>query len=108
MLAQLDEAKAERDTLVAKQGTGEYRAAMVTVLLTLIEDAQTRVETLQRRLDAMELDEVPFEDGPTLIATWKGRDIKEKRAYLRRLIQSIDVLPIKGTAEDRLQINPVQ
>ncbi|EFK54598.1 resolvase, N-terminal domain protein [Corynebacterium genitalium ATCC 33030] len=108
VLAQLDEAKAERDTLVAKQGSGEYRGAMVTVLLTLIEDAQTRVETLQRRLDAMELDEVPFEDGPTLFATWEGRDIKEKRAYLRRLIQSIDVLPVKGTAEDRLQIIPVQ
>ncbi|WP_256278271.1 MULTISPECIES: recombinase family protein [unclassified Brevibacterium] len=108
MLAQLDEAKAERDTLVAKQGTGEYRGAMVTVLLSLIEDAQARVESLQRRLDAMELDEIPFEDGPTLIASWKGRDIKEKRAYLRRLIHRIDVLPIKAAVEERLQIIPVQ
>lgn len=108
VLAQLDEAKAERDALVGKQGTGEYRGAMVTVLLSLIEDAQTRVEALQRRLDAMELDEVPIEDGPSLIASWQERDIKEKRAYLRRLIHRVDALPVKAPIEERLRIVPVE
>lgn len=108
VLSQLDEAKAERDTLVAKQGSGEYRGTMVSMLLSLIEDAQLRVETLERRLDAMELDEGTIEAGPALMGSWKDRDITEKRAYLRRLIRRIDVLPNEGTVktpvEERLQI----
>lgn len=107
VLSQLDEARAERDALLSKQGTGEYRGAMVTVLLSLIADAQQRVDGFQRRLDAMELDEFPIEDGPALIASWKERAITEKRAYLRRMIHRIDALPGTAPTEERLRITPV-
>jgi site-specific DNA recombinase len=107
VLSQLDEAKAERAALLSKQGIGEYRGGMVTVLLSLIEDAQRRVDVLQRRLDAMELEEFPIEDGPALIASWKERVIPEKRAYLRRMIHRIDALPGKAATEERLTIIPV-
>lgn len=108
VVSRLDDAKAERNALLAKQGTSEYRGAMVTMLLSLIEDAQARVDALQRRLDAMELDEFPIEDGPTLIASWNERDITEKRKYLRRLIHRIDTQPGKAPAEERLQIIPIK
>ncbi|MGO1908147.1 MAG: recombinase family protein [Brevibacterium linens] len=108
VVRQLDDAKAERDALLVKQGTSEYRGAMVTMLLSLIEDAQARVDMLQRRLDAMELDEFPIEDGPTLIASWKGQDILEKRAYLRRLIHRIDTKPGRAPTEERVVIIPVE
>ena len=108
VLSQLDEARAERDALLSKQGTGEYRGAMVTVLLSLIAEAQRRVDGLQRRLDAMELDEFPIEDGPALIASWKERTITEKRAYLRRMIHRIDALPGTAPTEERLRITPVE
>lgn len=108
VIGQLEEAKAERDALLSKQGTGEYRGAMVTVLLSLIDAAQQRVDALQRRLDAMELDEFPIEDGPMLIESWPNRSIKEKRAYLRRLIYRIDALPGRAPTEQRLTIIPVE
>mgnify|MGYP002412199874 CR=1 FL=1 len=78
------------------------------VLLSLIADAQRRVDGLQRRLDAMELDEFPIEDGPALIASWKERAITEKRAYLRRMIHRVDALPGTAPTEERLRITPVE
>lgn len=108
VVTQLDEAKAERDALVGKQNTGEFRGAMVTVLLSLIQEAQNRVDALQRRLDALELDGTPIEDAPGLIRSWKERSITEKRAYLRRAIYRIDALPGRTPTEERLVITPVE
>lgn len=108
VLTQLEEAKAERDALIDRQGLGEYRGAMVTVLLDLIKDAQARIDALHRRLDAIELDEIPLEYGASLITSWNDRDIVEKRAYLRRLIYRIDARPGSAPTEERLLIVPVE
>ncbi|MFC8797036.1 recombinase family protein [Promicromonospora sp. NPDC057138] len=108
LLAQLDDATAERDTLLSKQGTARYRGSMVTVLLGLIEDAQARVDSLQQRVDAVELDELPIANGPDLIAMWEGLTIMEKRAYLRRMIRRIDAAPGRGPVEERLTLIPVE
>ncbi len=108
VLEQLDDARTERDALLTKQGMREYRGTMVTVLLSLIEDAQKRVDTLGRRLDAMELQEVPIEDGASLISSWNDRTILEKRAYLRRMIHRINVVPGAAPIEERLSIIPVE
>jgi len=107
VVVQLEDAKAERDALVAKQGVREYRGAMVTVLLSLIEDAQSRIDVLQRRLDVMELAEAPIDDGPSLLSTWDDRSLSEKRAYLRRLIYRVDAVPGRDPVEERLRITAV-
>lgn len=107
LLAQLDEATAEKNALLVKQGTGAYRGAMVTVLLGLIEDAQNRIDALQRRVDAVELDELMITDGPDVIHSWDQKGIKEKRNYLRRMIHQIDALPGRGPIDGRIIITPV-
>ena len=107
LLTQLDEATAEKDALLVKQGTGAYKGAMVTVLLGLIEDAQNRIDALQRRVDAVEMDELMIADGPDVIRSWASKGIKEKRNYLRRMIHQIDALPGRGTIEERIRITPV-
>ena len=107
LLNQLDEATAEKNALLVKQGTGVYKGAMVTVLLGLIEDAQSRIDALQRYVDAVELDEVMIADGSDVIGAWGRKGIKEKRNYLRRMISQIDALPGRGAIEDRILITPV-
>ncbi|SJN08630.1 Probable phiRv1 integrase [Leucobacter sp. 7(1)] len=107
LLTQLDEATAEKDALLLKQGTAAYKGAMVTVLLGLIEDAQNRIDALQRRVDAVELDELMIVDGPDVIRSWESKGIKEKRNYLRRMIHQIDALPGRGPIEERIKITPV-
>lgn len=107
VLAELDQTKHERRALIEKQGSNEYRGSMVTVLLQLIEDVQLRIEELQRRLDALTLEEFPISNGPSLIAEWPGFSIAEKRGYLRRLIHRIDALPGRAHLQDRLAITPV-
>lgn len=107
LLNQLDEATAEKNALLVKQGTEAYKGAMVTVLLGLIEDTQNRIDALQRRVDVVELDEVMIADGPDVIRSWERKGIKEKRNYLRRMIHQIDALPGRGAIEARIQITPV-
>ena len=104
VILQLRDAQAERDVLLAKQGTQEYRGSMVAVLLSLIEDAQRRIDSLQRHLDSLELAEAPIADGPALVTAWKERSITEKRSYLRRLIHRVEALPGKAPTEERLTI----
>lgn len=107
LLAELDEATAEKIALVDKQGTGEYKGAMVTVLLGLIEDAQNRIDAVQRRVDALETDELLILDGPDVLKTWAQRGIKERRSYLRRMIYQINALPGRGPIETRVEIFPI-
>lgn len=106
LLAELDEAKVERDALVSRQGEARYRGAMVSVLLNLIEDAQSRIEGLERRLDAMSLDKFIVVDAPGLIASWSELDVVEKRNYLRRLVYRIDALPGRAPTQERLVLTP--
>ncbi|MDT3440300.1 MULTISPECIES: zinc ribbon domain-containing protein [unclassified Pseudofrankia] len=47
LLAELDEARAERDTLIAQQDSGIYKGKMVAVLLGMIADVQERIEKLE-------------------------------------------------------------
>ena len=108
LLTQLDEATAEKNALLVKQGTGAYKGAMVTVLLGLLEDAQARIDSLQRRVDAVESDELMISDGPDVIRSWESKGIKERRNYLRRVIQQIDALPGRGPIEERIKITPVR
>lgn len=107
LLAELDEATAEKIALVSKQGTGTYKGAMVTVLLGLIEDTQNRIDTLQRRVDALETDDLLIVDGHDVLRSWEQRGIKEKRSYLRRMIRQINALPGRGPIETRIQIIPI-
>jgi site-specific DNA recombinase len=108
LLMQLDDATAERDALLSKQGTAPYRGSMVTVLLALVADAQARVDGLRRRVDAIELDERAIANGPDLIASWEQLTIMEKRAYLRRMIRRVDATPGRAPVEQRLTIIPVE
>lgn len=107
LLAQLDEATAEKNALLAKQGTSTYKGAMVTVLLGLIEDAQSRIDAIQRRVDAVELDELMIADGSDVVQSWESKGIKEKRNYLRRMIHQVNALPGRGPIDERIRITPV-
>lgn len=107
LLSQLDEAVAEKEALIMRQGTVSFKGALVTVLLELIEDVQCRIDLIQGRLDVVELDEGVITDGAGVIRSWGSKDIKERRIYLRRMIRRIDVFPGRGQIEDRIQITPV-
>ena len=107
LLAELEQTKQERRTLIEKQGSSQYRGSMVTVLLQLIEDVQFRIEQLQRRLDALTLEEFPIADGPSLINEWPSLSIAEKRGYLRRLIYRLDALPGRSPVAERVVITPI-
>lgn len=47
-------------------------------------------------------------DGPDVIRSWESKGIKERRNYLRRVIQQIDALPGRGPIEERIKITPVR
>ncbi|WP_197683338.1 recombinase family protein [Jiangella alkaliphila] len=108
VLARLDEAKTERSMLIGKQGTPTYRGSMVTVLLGLVKDVQRRIDELQQRLDALTTAEPPINDGARVIAAWPSLEISEKRNYLRRVIDRIEVRSGRDSVEDRMLILPAQ
>ena len=80
---------------------------MVTVLFGLIEDAQRRIDAIQRRVDAVELDDLMIADGSDVVQSWESKGIKEKRNYLRRMIHQIDALLGRGPIDERVRITPV-
>lgn len=107
LLAEKDEAIAERQVLVEKQGSGEYRGAMVTALLTMIEGVQVRIDRLQAQIDSLEVTDLPPLNGPEVVAAWETTDLREKRLLLRRVIQRVEVTPGRAPVQERVRIIPV-
>lgn len=104
VMRQLDEARAERVALLAKQGTDAYRGPMVAALLGMIETVQARIDHLERLIDVLEFDRMPAKTAQNLPTMWQSLDIKEKRAILRRLVRRVDALPGRAPTEARLAV----
>lgn len=106
LLAELDAARLERDDLMAKQGSGEFRGTMIGVLVNMLSDVSARIERLEKRLSAVQHDDAPVGTGTELLARWPSMDVREKRIALARVIDHVEVGYGKGKAADRLTVVP--
>ncbi|OHV45338.1 recombinase [Pseudofrankia sp. BMG5.36] len=108
LLAELDETRAERDTLIAQQDGGTYKGKMVAVLLGMIADVQERVDKLEAQLDtATVIEGLPVASHADLARQWPDMTLAQRRRLLARVIDRIDVtadhqLPV----EDRVCVRP--
>ena len=107
LFTSLEEARAERDELLARQGSQEFKGNMVRLLVSLLGDVEARIETLQQQIDAMDQDPTVIDDPAGLVASWNERSLSQRRSLLRRLIRRIDIAPGPGPASERMTITPV-
>ena len=104
----LEEAQAERDELLTRQGSQEFKGSMVRHLLALLEAVESRIDKLQRQVDA--LDPLPAIAGnpEELARNWTGLPLAQRRTLLRQLVRRIDVTPGPGIPSERLVITSVE
>jgi site-specific DNA recombinase len=106
IMTDLDEARAERDALIAQQGTSTYKGAMVGVLLGLINDVQRRIDVLEAQLDAQVFEALPITSQDTLVIKWPAMGLGEKRRLLGRVIERVDAVQGRLPVRDRLTVTP--
>jgi hypothetical protein len=106
IVTQLDEARVERDALLAQQGSEKFKGAMVGVLVGLLADVQARIDTLEAQLDAVVVDDLPVTSHADLAARWPDMHLGQKRRLLARVIDRIDAHPGRGAVTDRLAVTP--
>jgi site-specific DNA recombinase len=106
LVSDLDEARAERDALIAQQGSSLYKGAMIGVLVGLISDVQQRIDVLEARLDAVVIEDLPVASRADLMSKWPRMGLGEKRRLLARVIDRIDTTPGFGTVGERLTLSP--
>lgn len=106
LLAEMEAARAERDDLMAKQGTPEFRGTMVGVLVNMLADVAARIESLEKRLAAIQHEDAPAGSGTELLARWPEMTVREKRIALSRVVDYVEVAYGKGDAAERLSVVP--
>lgn len=106
LLRELDEARVERDELLAKQGSTEFTGAMVTVLLGMLSNATQRIEKLERQLESPAGGDLPTETGGELLQRWPAMSLSQKRTAIRQTIDRIEVAPGRMPAAERLTVIP--
>jgi site-specific DNA recombinase len=103
---QLDEARVERDALLAQQGSEKFKGAMVGVLVGLLADVQERIDKLEAQLDAVVVEDLPVTSHADLAARWPDMHLAQKRRLLAQVIDRIDAQPGSGPITDRLAVTP--
>lgn len=106
IVTQLDEARVERDALLAQQGSEKFKGAMVGLLVGLLADVQARIDKLEAQLDAVVVDDLPVASHADLAARWPDMHLGQKRRLLARVIDRIDAHPGRGAVIDRLAVTP--
>ncbi len=106
IVTQLDEARVERDALLAQQGSEKFKGAMVGVLVGLLADVQARIDKLEAQLDAVVVEDLPVASHADLAARWPDMHLGQKRRLLARVIDRIDAHPDRGAVADRLAVTP--
>ncbi|SDP27362.1 Site-specific DNA recombinase [Nakamurella panacisegetis] len=106
LVTDLDTARAERDALLSQQGSREYKGAMVSVLVGLLAEVQARIDKLEGRLDAVQIDDLPVILQADLASRWPDMDLGQRRRLLARVIERIDAQPGRGPVADRLSVSP--
>lgn len=106
ILSDLDEARGERDALIAQQGTDTYKGSMVSVLVGLISDVQRRIDTLEGRLDSLVTEDVPVASHQDLATKWPQLGLGEKRHLLARVIERIETVQGRLPVAGRLEVKP--
>jgi len=104
--AKLAQAREERATLLRQQADGSYRGSMIGHFLRLIDDVETRIETLQRMAGRTSPPITPFSSNRELRANWPRWTLDQRRQALRSAITRITVTPGRRPIDQRLDITP--
>lgn len=102
----LEDLRGERDELLTRQGSGEFRGPMISVLVDMLADVMKRIDNLEERLDALQPPEVPTRSGEELIRGWPDLTLSQKRAALGAVISGIEVTRGREAVENRLTVVP--
>lgn len=103
---ELGAARAERDELLARQGSGQYRGAMVGLMVGMLADVTDRIAGLEARAALRSTPELGSEPGHVLVARWPLLAPAQKRSALAMVIEKIEVAQGPGSAADRLRVLP--
>ena len=80
---------------------------MVRHLVALLESVESRIDKLQRQVDALDPLPAIAGDPEELARNWTGLPLAQRRTLLRQLVQRIDVTPGPGIPLERLVITSV-
>ncbi|WP_084692404.1 recombinase family protein [Parafrankia elaeagni] len=106
LMRDLEAARAEREILVAQQGSPAYRGPKVGILLGMIDNVQERIDKLEAQANAATVDTLPVTSHADLIAQWPDMDLSQRRQLLARVIERIDVTAGKEPLAERVKIAP--
>jgi site-specific DNA recombinase len=101
--AALADARAERDLLLARQQSGEFRGPLLGSMLDMLVDAQRRIDQLEDQVAQDELSP-PGMTGEDLLESWPDLTIERRRHIVRRVVKRIEVSKGRGPVEDRLEV----
>ncbi|WP_246136699.1 recombinase family protein [Leekyejoonella antrihumi] len=103
---ELEAARAERDELLRKQGSGQYRGQMVSLMVQMLRDVTDRIEMFERQLARSAPPETLSPTGNELMQLWPDVTVSQKRSALALVIDRVDVAPGTGSAAERLTVVP--
>lgn len=106
LLRALEDLRAERNALLTKQGTNEYRGAMVGVLLGMLSKVTDRIDGMERRIALTKQNELPTDAAPELMQRWPAMSLSQKRHALGQVIERIDVRAGRAPVEERITVMP--
>lgn len=106
IIVELDEARVERDELIAQQGRPAFKGAMIGVLVGLIADVQARIDALEAQVDDIAVEDLPVASHAELVSSWPDMDLGQKRRLLARVIERIDVEPGRRSVAERVTVTP--
>lgn len=103
--SELDEAREEREALIAQQGSPAYKGAKVAILLGMLDDVSARIETLEAQLE-QPATELPDLDAQELAEQWPTMSLIAKRGVIARSVERIEVGPGRRPIPERVEITP--
>jgi DNA invertase Pin-like site-specific DNA recombinase len=103
---QLALAREERATLLHQQAAGGYRGSMIEHFLRLIDEVETKIESLKRLAGQSNPSLTLLSSNRELLANWPGWSLDQKRHALRSTIDRVVVAPGRQPVDQRLEVIP--
>jgi hypothetical protein len=99
-------AREERATLLRQQAEGGYRGSMIEHFLRLIDEVETRIESLERLAGQGNPSLTLLPSNRELLTNWPGWSLDQKRYALRSAIDRVVVAPGRLPVDQRLEVIP--